>query len=47
LGWLIAPEQRRVEIYRPQQAVEILEAPDTLSGEEVLPGFTLNLRPLW
>ncbi|MEQ8466471.1 Uma2 family endonuclease [Coleofasciculus sp. E1-EBD-02] len=47
LGWLIAPEQRRVEIYRPQQAVEILEAPDTLSGEEVLPGFTLDLRPLW
>ncbi len=47
LGWLIAPGMRRVEIYRPQQDVEVLEAPATLSGEGVLPGFTLNLNSLW
>ncbi len=43
LGWLINPQQRRVEIYRAGVAVEILENPTELSGEEVLPGFVLNL----
>ncbi len=43
LGWLINPQQRRVEIYRAGVAMEILENPTELSGEEVLPGFVLNL----
>ncbi len=43
LGWLIDPISRRVEIYRPGQAVEILNAPASLSGEDVLPGFILDL----
>jgi Uma2 family endonuclease len=47
LGWLIDPKNQRVEIYRPGQAVEILESPVSLSGEEVLPGFSLDLIPLW
>ncbi|ASC69745.1 hypothetical protein XM38_006740 [Halomicronema hongdechloris C2206] len=47
LGWLIDPQTRRVEIYRPGKAVEILENPDTLSGESVLPGFTLTLQRIW
>jgi Uma2 family endonuclease len=38
LGWLIEPQTRRVEIYRPDQEVEILNNPATLSGETVLPG---------
>ncbi|MFM6452451.1 MAG: Uma2 family endonuclease, partial [Planktothrix sp.] len=41
LGWLIDPKHKRVEIYRPQQDVEILENPTTLSGEDILPGFLL------
>jgi Uma2 family endonuclease len=44
LGWLIDPQNRRVEIYRPEKDVEVLENPTNLSGEEVLPGFVLNLR---
>ena len=44
LGWLIDPQSRRVEIYRPGQEVEILDNPATLSGEDVLPGFTLDLK---
>ena len=44
LGWLIDPKTRRVEIYRPNQAVEVLQNPKALSGEGVLPGFVLNLR---
>jgi Uma2 family endonuclease len=47
LGWLLDPVQRRVEIYRPGLAVEVLENPTQLSGEEVLPGFMLNLRRVW
>jgi Uma2 family endonuclease len=47
LGWLIDPKNRRVEIYRSGQDVEILESPISLSGEDVLPGFVLSLSPLW
>ncbi|MBW4545565.1 MAG: Uma2 family endonuclease [Symplocastrum torsivum CPER-KK1] len=47
LGWLIAPQQRRVEIYRPGKDVNVLENPAELSAEEVLPGFVLNLRRVW
>jgi Uma2 family endonuclease len=44
LGWSIDPQNRRVEIYRPDLEVEVLENPTELSGEDVLPGFVLNLR---
>jgi Uma2 family endonuclease len=47
LGWLIDPESRKVAIYRLGQAVESLESPVSLSGEDVLPGFVLNLQTLW
>lgn len=43
LGWLIDPQSKRVEIYRQGQDVEVLNAPKTLSGEAVLPGFVLDL----
>jgi Uma2 family endonuclease len=47
LGWLIDPQNRRVEIYRAQGEVELLENPTELSAEEVLPGFVLNLKRVW
>jgi Uma2 family endonuclease len=47
LGWLIDPQNRQVEIYRQQAEVEILINPAELSGEDVLPGFVLNLRRVW
>ena len=47
LGWLINPRTRQVEIYRLDQAVEVLQSPATLSGEEVLPGFVLDLQPIF
>lgn len=43
LGWLINPQEQEVEIYRPNQIVEIIALPATLSGENTLPNFTLNL----
>jgi Uma2 family endonuclease len=47
LGWLINRKAQQVEIYRLGQEVEVLQSPSTLSGEDVLPGFTLDLRSLW
>lgn len=47
LGWLIDPETKTVEIYRQNRPVEVLQSPSTLSGEEVLPGFILNLQQIW
>ena len=47
LGWLIEPKTQKVEIYRPEQAVEIIHCPKTLSGEDVLPSFVLDLEPIW
>ncbi len=47
LGWLIDPRNKWVEIYRPGQAVETLQNPDTLSGESILPGFTLSLKRIF
>jgi Uma2 family endonuclease len=47
LGWLIDLKNQRVEIYRPGQAVEVLEHPSTLSGEAILPGFVLTLKRIW
>lgn len=46
LGWLINPQAQQVEIYRLGQVVEVLNAPHTLSGEAVLPGFILDLSHL-
>ena len=43
LGWLIDPQGQQVEIYRQGQPVEILALTARLSGEDVLPRFTLEL----
>ncbi|PSB32086.1 Uma2 family endonuclease [Chlorogloea sp. CCALA 695] len=43
LGWLIDPKTQKVEIYRSGKQVEIIQNPATLFGEDILPGFVLNL----
>lgn len=43
LAWLINPQQQQVEIYRQKQDVEVQNLPTQLSGEDVLPGFSLSL----
>jgi Uma2 family endonuclease len=47
LGWLIDRTNGKVEIYRQGRDVEVLENPTTLSGENVLPGFVLELTEVW
>jgi Uma2 family endonuclease len=46
LGWLIDPKSGTALVYRPGRPVEILERPATLSGEDVLPGFVLDLKAI-
>ncbi len=47
LGWLIDRKNKQVEIYRPGKEVEIRLSPVTLSGEDVLPHFVLELKEIW
>ncbi|MGF1672367.1 MAG: Uma2 family endonuclease [Rivularia sp. (in: cyanobacteria)] len=47
LGWLLDPQNRRVEIYQPGSQVKVLENPAQLFGEDILPSFVLNLRRVW
>jgi Uma2 family endonuclease len=47
LGWLLNRKDRQIEVYRANQDVEILQFPTSLSGETVLPGFILDLGPIW
>jgi len=47
LGWLINPQQQQAEIYRPGEEVEVRNLPTELSGEDILPGFTLSLSLYW
>ncbi len=47
LGWLIDPQRQVVEVYRPGREVEILQSPATVSGEDVLPGFVLELAEIF
>jgi len=47
LGWLINPMKNQVEIYRQGQEKEVLDDPKTLSGEDILPEFILDLSTIW
>lgn len=47
LGWLLNRKTRQVEIYRPGKEPEILLNPQTISGEDILPGFVLHLQRIW
>jgi len=46
LGWLLDPQRRIVEIYRLGTDVEVIQSPTTLSGEDVLPGFVMDLSEI-
>ena len=47
LGWLIDPQNKQVLIYIPHKTVQILKSPTSLSGDDVLPGFILDLKTIW
>jgi len=45
--WLVLPEERAVEVYAPGQAVQRLGEKETLSGGELLPGFSLPIKEIF
>jgi len=46
-GWLVDPYQKRVHIYRADKTIEIFNNPKTVSGEDILQGFELDLTEIW
>ncbi|MEM7760995.1 MAG: Uma2 family endonuclease, partial [Cyanobacteria bacterium P01_A01_bin.40] len=47
LGWLINPDAKQVEIYRQGKEKEVLYDPKILSGESIMPGFTVSLTEIF
>ena len=47
LGWLIDPSEKRIHIYRADKTVEVFDNPNSVSGEDVLQGFELDLTEIW
>lgn len=46
LGWLIDSKGKQVEIYRQGEQKEVLDKPKSLSGENILPDFLLDLEAI-
>jgi Uma2 family endonuclease len=47
LGWLVNPQERQVEIYRVGQSKQVVQNPQQVDGEDILPGFVFDLSILW
>lgn len=47
LGWLINPQKQQVEVYRANQSVQVLQNPQQVDGEDILPGFVFALSIIW
>lgn len=45
--WIVDPERKRVEVYTPGKPPFTVGLQDTLSGGEVLPGFTLAVKDVF
>lgn len=47
LGWLVDPTNSRVYVYRPGAEPQVLERPDTISGEPEFPGLEIDCADIW
>lgn len=47
LVWVVDPPRQSVVVYRRDGSVDVLGASDMLSGETLLPGFSLSLRDVF
>ena len=45
--WLVDPEERCVHVYRSLTDVRTFHEEDTITGEEVLPGFSLQVAKIF
>ena len=44
LGWLFNPQDQQVEVYQPEQTKVVYSLPQTLTGEDILPGFQTTIN---
>jgi Uma2 family endonuclease len=47
LGWLINPDVRQVEVYRQDREKEVLDNPESLFGEDIMPGLVVDLTEIF
>ena len=47
LVWLVSPTRKTVTMYRPGQTPRIIGERDTLSGEDVVPGFAVTVADIF
>lgn len=47
LGWLIEPDTRMVEVYRPGREPERTTGADRITADEPVAGFVLDLSLIW
>ena len=47
LAWMIDPYGAMLSIYRQGKPVEVLDRPDSVEAEGVVPGFRLSLSQMW
>lgn len=46
LVWIVDPEARTVTVHRPDGSANIVRAHQTLTGEDVLPGFSVDVSEI-
>jgi Uma2 family endonuclease len=47
LGWLLDPTTKTVYVYRAGAEVQVIENATSLDGSPELPGFVLDVAPIW
>ena len=45
--WVVYPQTKQVEVYLPDGTARTYNADDTLSGGDLLPGFTLSIQDIF
>ena len=47
LAWVVHPKSKKIYVYRSATDVRILTDRDELTGEDVLPGFSVKIADLF
>ena len=47
LAWIVEPDDQTIHVYKPSTPVQVFHLDDTLSCENILPGFELKVRHIF
>jgi len=47
LGWLLLPKKKQVRVYSSAAGAAVLQGPERVTADPVLPSFTLELAKIW